>query len=175
MIQPLRTIYVRASALDARRGWLRAGDLVVPCALGSGGIRSGKREGDGATPRSILPMRRVWWRADKVARPATSLSVRRTHRDDLWCDAPLHRRYNRPVKAPFEASHEKMWREDDLYDAVVELGWNDRPPKAGRGSAIFMHVARPGFRPTEGCVALRKRDLVRVLARLGPRTKLVIA
>jgi L,D-peptidoglycan transpeptidase YkuD (ErfK/YbiS/YcfS/YnhG family) len=67
-----------------------------------------------------------------------------------------------------------MWRDDDLYDYVVELGWNDAPRIAGRGSAIFMHLARPGFLPTEGCVALRQRDMERLLPLLGPETVLVV-
>lgn len=174
MARPLQRIYVRARPGDARRGWLRAGALVLPCALGRSGPRRDKKEGDGATPLGVHPLRQVWWRAGKVKRPATALPVRATRKRDLWCDAPGHRRYNRPVTAPFAASHEEMWRADDLYDLVVELGWNDRPPQPGRGSAIFMHVARPGFLPTEGCVALRRRDLARLLPLLGPQTHLVV-
>ncbi|MBB3972987.1 L,D-peptidoglycan transpeptidase YkuD (ErfK/YbiS/YcfS/YnhG family) [Hansschlegelia beijingensis] len=133
-----------------------------------------KREGDGATPRADLPLRRVWRRADRGPRPATALAVRTTRPDDGWCDAPESPCYNRPVRSPFRASHERMWREDGLYDLVVELGWNDRPPRPGRGSAIFMHAARPGFAPTAGCVALAPAALRRLIARLGPQTLLRI-
>jgi L,D-peptidoglycan transpeptidase YkuD (ErfK/YbiS/YcfS/YnhG family) len=174
MSDALQTIYVRAHALDRRKGLLFAGDFVMPCALGREGIRTAKREGDGATPRAVLPLRRVWWRGDRLKMPRTGLPLVRTAPDDLWCDASGDRRYNRPVTAPYYASHERMWREDGLYDVVVELGWNDDPPIAGRGSAIFMHLARPGFLPTEGCVALRRRDMLRLLPRLGPGTRISI-
>jgi L,D-peptidoglycan transpeptidase YkuD (ErfK/YbiS/YcfS/YnhG family) len=172
MSDALQTIYVRASALDRRKGRLFGEGISMPCALGRSGIRTAKREGDGATPRAVLPLRRVWWRGDRLKLPGTGLPMVRTAPDDLWCDAPDDRRYNRPVTAPCTASHEAMWREDGLYDVVVELGWNDDPPIKGRGSAIFMHIARPGFLPTEGCVALRRRDMLRLLPRLGPNTRL---
>jgi L,D-peptidoglycan transpeptidase YkuD (ErfK/YbiS/YcfS/YnhG family) len=174
MSRPLRKIYVHTSVEDASRGWLRVGSLLLPCALGRSGTTTRKREGDGATPLGAHALRRVWWRPDHGPRPQTFLPVRRTRPDDLWCDQSGDRDYNRPVKAPFAASHEEMWRGDTLYDFVVELGWNDDPPRAGRGSAIFMHVARPGFRPTEGCVALRRADLARLLPRLGPHTRIVV-
>ena len=151
-----------------------AGALTLRCALGPAGVVARKREGDGATPRADLPLRRVWRRADRTPRPPTALAVRITRPDDGWCDAPASPRYNRPVRLPFAASHERMWREDGLYDLVVELGWNDRPPRPGRGSAIFMHAARPGFTPTEGCVALAPAALRRLIGRLGPQTMLRI-
>jgi L,D-peptidoglycan transpeptidase YkuD (ErfK/YbiS/YcfS/YnhG family) len=156
------------------RGWLIAGPLRLPVALGRAGVTGRKTEGDGATPRGRLPLRRLWFRADKVARPTTGLPLRKTRKDDLWCDAPGDRNYNRPVRAPYPASHEEMWRPDDVYDYVVELGWNDRPRLQGRGSAIFMHLARPGFKPTAGCVALTRRDMQRLLPLLGPGTVMVV-
>jgi L,D-peptidoglycan transpeptidase YkuD (ErfK/YbiS/YcfS/YnhG family) len=156
------------------RGLLIAGHLRLPVALGRTGVVSRKIEGDGGTPRGSLPLRRLWYRADKVRTPKSFLPARATRRDDLWCDAPGDRNYNRPVRAPYPASHEKMWRDDDVYDFVVELGWNDRPRFQGRGSAIFMHLARPGFKPTEGCVALRRQDMERLLPLLGPETVMVV-
>jgi L,D-peptidoglycan transpeptidase YkuD (ErfK/YbiS/YcfS/YnhG family) len=168
----LRHIHVIPS--HGHRGWLIAGPLRLPVALGRSGIASWKKEGDGGTPRGRLPLRRLWFRADKVPRPETGLPLHATRKDDLWCDAPGDRNYNRPVRAPYPASHEKMWRDDDVYDYVVELGWNDRPRLQGRGSAIFMHLARPGFKPTEGCVALTRRDMQRLLPLLGPETVMVV-
>ena len=86
---------------------------------------------------------------------------------DGWCDAPADRNYNRPVRHPYPASAERLWRADGLYDVVVVLGYNDRPRVRGRGSAIFMHVARPGYAPTEGCIALARPHLLRVLDAAG--------
>lgn len=135
------------------------------CALGSGGVvpAERKREGDGATPTGLLPLRRLHYRADRVAIPRCAVPRAPIGPDDLWCDAPAHPDYNRPVRRPFDASHEEMWRTDDLYDIVGELGWNDAPVVPGRGSAIFLHLARPDYGPTAGCVALSRPDLLAVL------------
>ena len=152
-----------------------AGGAVFPCALGPAGVTSNKREGDGATPRARLPVRRLWRRADRGPRPATGLPVRVTRPGDGWCDASGHRLYNRLVSLPFPASHETMQRDDELYDLVAELGWNDRAPRPGRGSAIFLHIAGPGFAPTAGCVALALPALARLLAKIGPNTTVDVA
>ena len=129
-----------------------------------------KREGDGATPVGAWPLREVFYRPDRVARPRTRLPVTPLRRDDGWCDDPADRNYNRRVRLPYPAGHERLWREDHLYDLVVVLGYNDRPRACGKGSAIFMHLATPGFGPTEGCIALRETDLRRLLAAARSRT-----
>jgi L,D-peptidoglycan transpeptidase YkuD (ErfK/YbiS/YcfS/YnhG family) len=137
----------------------------VPCALGKGGVRPAaeKQEGDGASPIGTWPIRRVLWRADRGPAPLTQVPTSPIRPDDGWCDAADHPLYNLPVTHPFEASAERLWREDGLYDIVVVLGHNDDPVVAGAGSAIFLHCARPDFGPTEGCVALANADLRDVL------------
>jgi L,D-peptidoglycan transpeptidase YkuD (ErfK/YbiS/YcfS/YnhG family) len=165
-------IDVRPAPCNRRQGQLVMDRRAYPCALGRGGVGVRKREGDGATPAGMFLLRRCWVRSRGSAPVVTGLPVRRTRPLDGWCDDPKDARYNRPVALPFSASHERMWRDDALYDLVIEIGWNDSPPRRGHGSAIFMHVARPGFAPTEGCIALRPQDLKRLLARVGPRTKL---
>jgi len=147
---------------------LQAGGASFRCALGATGVTTAKREGDKATPAGRFPIRRVVYRADRVAPPRTALPVTPIGPQDGWCDDPGDPRYNRPVALPYPASHETLWRDDHVYDIVVELGYNDDPPVPGRGSAIFMHVARPGYAPTEGCVALALADLETVLAECGP-------
>ena len=150
----------------AGEGWQASyGDKVWRAAVGSSGIQAQKTEGDGVSPIGCWPIRKVLFRADKL--PAAPVSVFPTAAiapDDGWCDAPDHPAYNRPVKLPFAASHEEMWRKDDLYDIVVVLGQNDDPPVAGAGSAIFLHIARPDYSPTAGCAALAKEDLLAFLA-----------
>lgn len=146
-------------------GRFEGAGLVLRCALGKGGVipAADKREGDGASPAGIWPVRRVWYRPDKVPAPETGIPAIAMKPEDGWCDAPGHSRYNQWVALPFPASHEQLWREDGLYDLVVELGYNDDPPLSGRGSAIFLHVARAGYLPTEGCIALAEGDLRNVL------------
>ena len=135
------------------------------CALGRGGVIAAerKREGDGATPTGLLTLRRLFYRADCGPIPRTVLQRVPIARDDGWCDDPGHAEYNRLVRLPFDASHERMWRSDELYDIVAELGWNDAPVVAWRGSAIFLHLAGAMYGPTAGCVALSRSDLLMVL------------
>ena len=145
---------------------LLAGGHTYPCALGRTGRRALKREGDGATPRGNFRLEWVYYRPDRCPRPRTGLAVRTIAPDAGWCDAPADRNYNRPICHPYPASAENMWRSDGLYDVVVVLDCNRRPRIRSCGSAIFMHVARPGLTPTEGCIALRRPDLLRLLATL---------
>lgn len=145
------------------------------CAVGRSGIGEKRKEGDGVTPVGRFPIRRVLYRADRLKRPQTALSVSMIMPGDGWCDAPSDPRYNKPVTLPYVASAEKMWREDALYDVVTVLGFNDEPVVRGLGSAIFLHVARADYAPTEGCVALALSDLVAALAQLMPGDAVEIA
>jgi L,D-peptidoglycan transpeptidase YkuD (ErfK/YbiS/YcfS/YnhG family) len=138
----------------------------VPVALGRTGIKANKREGDGASPRGRFRLMRLWWRADRAPHPITRLPARAIRPDDAWCENPADRRYNRAIKLSASAPGDRLWRDDHLYDLVVELNHNMRPRVAGRGSAVFIHVARPGLLPTAGCIALDARALARLLPRL---------
>ncbi|MFO1102701.1 MAG: L,D-transpeptidase family protein [Methylocystis sp.] len=144
-------------------GRLIAGTLVLPCALGRSGITRCKREGDGATPAGRWPLLYFYLRAPLPLR----LLWRRMRRGDIWCDDPRSFLYNKPLHGPSRLGHEEMWRKDELYDAVGVLDYNLRPRTRGRGSAIFFHVATGDLSPTAGCVALRARDMARLLPRLG--------
>ncbi len=157
-------------------GRLRWADHDVRCSLGRRGVvgAENKREGDGATPLGRWPMRQVFWRPDRVPRPETQLPLVALSPLMGWCDDPGHPLYNRRVELPFPASHETLWREDHVYDLIVALGYNDDPVVAGRGSAIFLHLARPDFSPTEGCVACVATDLLALLKLARPGDALAI-
>ncbi|MCC7275591.1 MAG: L,D-transpeptidase family protein [Alphaproteobacteria bacterium] len=156
-------------------GLLVAHGRRLRCALGRGGIRADKREGDGATPAGIFGLRRVLWRPDRGPPPVTPLPTAAVAPEDGWCDDPGHPDYNRPVLLPHPAGHERMWRDDALYDLVVVVGHNDAPVVPGAGSAIFVHVAREGYAPTEGCVALAAADLRWLLARTPIGARLCVS
>jgi L,D-peptidoglycan transpeptidase YkuD (ErfK/YbiS/YcfS/YnhG family) len=149
----------------------------VRAALGKGGLlpAAEKREGDGASPIGRWPLRRVLYRPDKGPAPQTSLPIEAIGPHDGWCDAPPDPAYNRPVTLPYPASAERLWRDDDVYDLVVILGHNDDPVVPGAGSAIFLHLARPDYAPTEGCVALARADLQALLAEAKPGDVVEIA
>lgn len=156
-------------------GWATLEGRAYRCALGRSGIKADKREGDGATPAGDFPLRRVLYRPDKFATPpASGLPVNPIAPNDGWCDEPSHPAYNRPVKLPFPASHEELWRADNLYDLIVVLGHNDDPVVPGLGSAIFLHIAREGYAPTAGCLAFSREDLLEIVGKLGEGSRVVV-
>jgi L,D-peptidoglycan transpeptidase YkuD (ErfK/YbiS/YcfS/YnhG family) len=144
------------------------------CAVGRGGVAEKKSEGDGITPHGSWALRRVLYRADRLDAPKTILPVVLIEVEDGWCDAPADVNYNKLVQLPYPASAERLWREDGLYDVVVVVGYNDAPVVKGKGSAIFLHVAKKDYAPTEGCVAVTREDLLETLAQLkrGERLKI---
>jgi len=143
------------------------------CAVGRSGIDEKLREGDGITPAGRWSLRRVLYRADRLAPPSTSLPLAKIAPDDAWCDVPDDPNYNRPVKLPYASLDERLWRDDSLYDLIVVVGFNDAPVVPGKGSAIFLHLARADYGPTQGCVALSREDLIEAVAQLGPTDRLV--
>lgn len=149
-------------------GTIAWGDVRRRCALGKGGIGIKQREGDGITPEGAWPLRRLFYRADRMDAPRCFLGAVALHPRDGWCDAPDDPCYNRLVRLPHAGGHELLWRDDHLYDLILVIGFNDNPVVAGRGSAIFLHLARSDFSPTQGCVALERNDALAALAQLRP-------
>jgi L,D-peptidoglycan transpeptidase YkuD (ErfK/YbiS/YcfS/YnhG family) len=170
----LRQLRATRAFGPAGRGRLHVGSLVLPCALGPTGVRRRKREGDGATPAGRFRLLSGGWRDDRAARPASGLPLAPLRVGDLWCDDPSHALYNRPARAPFKGGCEIMRRDDRLYDVVIVLDHNQRPRVRGAGSAIFLHVAREGFSPTQGCVAIAPQAMRRLLPRLSTKTTLIV-
>ena len=173
-LQPLAAIQVRAAAGDPRRGWLTAGLYTIPVALGRGGIIANKREGDGGTPRGIFRPRQLWWRADRSPRPHTFLPIRAIRPEDAWCEDRLSRHYNRPLTLGDNNGGDRLRRDDHLYDFIIEIDHNTQPTIAGRGSAVFLHLVRPDFSPTAGCISMKKPAMLQLLRQMGPHTKIII-
>jgi L,D-peptidoglycan transpeptidase YkuD (ErfK/YbiS/YcfS/YnhG family) len=150
-------------------------DLEYRCCIGAGGATSDKREGDQCTPLGVWPLRRVFYRPDRTAAPITRQPIISMDKFMGWSDDSKDtEHYNRLVSLPYPGGHETLWRDDNVYNIVVELGYNDDPPVPGLGSAIFLHVAQPDFAPTQGCVALCASDLLELLSRIGPDESLTI-
>lgn len=155
---------VLALSASATQGWLVFGHQRVRCAIGRSGLTAFKREGDGATPLGRFLLRHVYFRRDRIWPPKTRVPVTAINMQDGWCDAPGDRNYNRSIRHPYSGSAERLWREDPLYDVIGVLDYNIRPRIQGKGSAIFLHCASDDFKPTEGCVAVRRNDLLRLLS-----------
>lgn len=169
-----RVIRVFRSPLDRTRGRLVGAGIDLPCALGRSGPGHGKREGDGLTPVGRFKVLCALYRPDRMRRPPTSLPLGAIRPDLGWADDPRDRRYNRPITLPSSFGHERMWRDDALYDLVLDLSYNRGPAVPGRGSAIFLHSARPGFLPTEGCIAVDRSRIRALVERIGPDTVIEI-
>lgn len=155
---------------DGKAGLLDVGDRAIPCSIGKGGLvaAADKKEGDGASPIGVWPIRGVLLRPDRVALPkGMQFPWRWIRLGDGWSDDPEDPAYNKPVQHPHPYSAERLWRDDELYDVVIVLGYNDAPPKPAAGSAIFLHCWRDGD-PTEGCVAIAKAEMLALLPRLAP-------
>lgn len=167
---------LRVFSLNARstRGILQLGELRFPCSLGRSGASFLKREGDGASPRGSFPLRRVFYRADRLMPPRTGLKPLALQAHHGWCETVGDRNYNRLVPIPYATAHETMKREDHLYDIVVETAHNERPRVQGHGSAVFFHLRRADGGPTAGCIAVSLRDMRIILRHVGPQTRLVI-
>jgi len=152
---------------------LRFAGRTFPCSIGRGGIRSDKREGDGATPRGIHGIVGMLYRPDRMAKPADwAVPIRP---GDLWSDDPRHEDYNLMVRAPYPHSHERLRRADPLYDLILITDWNWPRATRGHGSAIFIHQRRRAGYPTEGCVALRRDHLQWIASRLRHGCRLIVA
>ena len=171
---PLALVRIRPAAGNPARGWLIAAGRTIPVALGRGGIKANKREGDGATPKGTFRPRQLWWRADRHPKPSTFLPVRAIAPEDASCEDPADRRYNQPLRLDSKSGRDRLSRDDHLYDFIIELDHNTRPRIAGRGSAVFLHLARDDFSPTAGCVSMTRPAMLRLLRRLGPQTRIVI-
>jgi L,D-peptidoglycan transpeptidase YkuD (ErfK/YbiS/YcfS/YnhG family) len=166
-------IVVEARAGEAR-GWAQFGGLRLRCALGRGGIVETKVEGDGCTPAGRFPIRQLLYRTDRVRALGLRIPMQPLSPSDGWCDDPADARYNRPVSLPYAGRHERLWREDSIYDLILVIGHNDEPVVPGNGSAVFLHLAQPDFRPTEGCVAFSRVDFIRLLEAVEPSTSVRI-
>ena len=169
--QSVSEIIVRPAPRDPRRAIVKAGALTFQAALGRSGRSSRKREGDGATPIATMRLLYGFYRRDRLSGPLlTRLPMTAIDPGMLWCDAPDDANYNRPVRAPFRPSHEEMLRPDGLYDVCLVMDWNISSRRRNFGSAIFFHCAKPGYSPTQGCVAIDMRNMRRLLPLIGPET-----
>ena len=157
-------------------GWITWPSGRARCALGRSGIiqQTDKREGDGATPAGVFPLRSVLYRSDRGESSRIMLPSRALEPDDGWCEDPADPQYNRLVKLPHGTATDRLWREDHLYDVIVVIGHNDDPVRPGMGSAIFLHLARPDYSATAGCVAVSREDMARILAAVRPGSRIVI-
>lgn len=157
-----------------KSGYLRYKDLKFRCALGKGGIGKKNTEGDNITPKGIFKIVKIYWRKDRIEKISSKYKLIKITKNMGWCDDPRSKKYNKLIKLPTILKHEKLHRNDNLYDLVLVTNFNMTPTLKNKGSAIFIHIANKKYSSTKGCIALSKNDLIKLITKMKKNTKLII-
>ena len=158
-----------------KSGYLKYKNFKYRCALGKAGVNKKIKEGDNITPKGVFKITKIYYRSDKIKIIKTNIKKIKITKNMGWCDDPVSRFYNQQIKLPSKFSHEKLYRNDDLYDLIAVLNYNTNPIIRNKGSAIFMHVAKSSYKKTEGCIALKKDDLIKIVMQIKKNTKISIS
>ena len=154
--------------------YLTYGQNKVKCAIGKRGIGLKKKEGDLITPIGQYKIKYILYRKDRIKKIQTKLRKIVIKRNMGWCDDPKSKNYNKLINLPFNYSYEKLFKKENAYDIILVLNYNMRPIKKNKGSAIFIHIAKKNYKKTEGCVAIKKSDLLKILKKIKKNTKVKI-
>jgi len=161
-------------SIRVKKNYITFKDKRFQCSIGKSGFSKNKKEGDGCTPVGTFYIENIYYRADKIRTLETNINKVQINKIDGWCDDPTQEEYNQLIHFPYNFSAEKLYRDDSLYNIVCVLNYNTNPVKPGLGSAIFMHVAKDGYKPTEGCIALKQEDLIFLLSLINKKTKIIL-
>jgi len=146
----------------------------IKCALGKRGITSKKVEGDKKTPRGTFTLKSIFYRKDRVSKIKSTLLKKKIKKNMGWCDDTKSRHYNKMINFPFNLSAEKLWLKENVYDVVVVINYNLKPVIKNKGSAIFLHIAKKNYQSTNGCIAIKKKDMLLLINRISNKTKIII-
>jgi L,D-peptidoglycan transpeptidase YkuD (ErfK/YbiS/YcfS/YnhG family) len=158
-----------------KSGYLKYKKLKFRCALGKAGIKKKIMEGDNITPKGIFKIIKIYYRPDKIKEIKTLIKKIKIKKNMGWCDDIKSRFYNQQIKLPTKYSHEKLYRNDNLYDLIVVLNYNIDPIIKNKGSAIFLHIAKNSYQDTKGCIALKKKHLIEIISKIKKNTKIKIS
>ncbi len=158
-----------------KSGYLKYKNFKFRCALGKNGIKKKIKEGDKITPKGKFKLTKIYYRQDKIKEIKCSITKIKIKKNMGWCDDPKSNFYNQQIKLPSKFGHEKLYRNDRIYDLLVVLNYNTRPIIQNKGSAIFIHIAKKNYKPTAGCIALKKTDLIKLLQMIKKNTKINIS
>ena len=157
-----------------KSGYLKYKDFKFKCALGKAGVGKKKIEGDNITPKGTFEIVKIYYRSDRIKKIYSKIKLFKINKKMGWCNDPTSKKYNQLIKLPSKYTHEKLHRQDNVYDLVVVLNYNRTPIIKNKGSAIFIHVAKKNYKKTEGCVALKKKHLVKLIKNIKNKTKIII-
>ena len=157
-----------------KSGYLKYKNLKFRCALGKGGVKKKIIEGDNITPKGIFKIIKIYYRPDKIKKIKTLIKKIKIKKNMGWCDDPNSDFYNKQIKLPTKLSHEKLYRNDNLYDLIAVLNYNTNPIIKNKGSAIFMHIGKDSYKKTKGCIALKGEHLITIISKIKKNTKIKI-
>jgi L,D-peptidoglycan transpeptidase YkuD (ErfK/YbiS/YcfS/YnhG family) len=157
-----------------KSGYLKYKNLKFRCALGKAGVKKKIMEGDSITPKGIFKIIKIYYRSDKIKKIETLIKKNKIKKNMGWCDDPKSRSYNQQIKLPTKYSHEKLYRNDNLYDLIAVLNYNINPIIKNKGSAIFLHIAKNSYQKTKGCIALKREHLIEIISQIKKNTKIKI-
>jgi len=157
-----------------KSGHLKYKNLKFRCALGKAGIGEKSMEGDNLTPKGIYKIVNIYYRKDRIKKISSKFTPIKITKNMGWCDDPLSKKYNQLIKLPKKYSYEKLYKKNNTYDLLLVLDYNMKPIVKNKGSAIFMHVAKRNYKPTAGCIALKKKDLLKLTKIIKLSTKILI-
>ena len=161
-------------SIRIKKNYLIFNNIKYRCAIGKSGFTTNKREGDGCTPIGTYKINEILYRNDKIKKINTNIKTRKIQLTDGWCDDPKHILYNQMIRFPFDHTAEHLYRNDNLYDILCVLNHNQNPIVPEMGSAIFIHIAKKSYAPTEGCIALKQVELLDIISAINKDTKIVI-
>ena len=157
-----------------KSGYLKYKDIKFKCALGKSGIGKKKIEGDNITPKGTFKIIKIYYRKDKITKINSAFKLIEIKKNMGWCDDPKSKKYNQLIKLPSKYKHEKLFRNDRIYDLILVLDYNMNPTIKNKGSAIFIHIAKNNYCKTEGCIALKREDLIEIVSKIKRDTKIII-
>ena len=152
---------------------LKFDSFIFKCCIGKNGVTKFKKEGDYKTPKGIFEIENLYYREDRIQKPLTKLKCIQIKKDTGWCDDIKHKSYNKLIKIKDNCSHEKLFRRDQKYDLLIPIKYNFDNVIPGKGSCIFLHLTK-NYKPTAGCIALKKKDFKILLKLVDKKTKIKI-
>ena len=156
------------------KNYLTYNKLKIKCSIGKKGIGNKRKEGDLITPKGQFRIKYILYRKDRV-KISSKLKKKVIKKNMGWCDDPKSKQYNKLIKLPFVYRHEKLYKKENMYDIILVLNYNMNPIKKNKGSAIFIHIAKNNFKKTEGCIAIKKNQILRIVKEVEPNTQVIIS
>ena len=161
--------------IKINKKYLSLNNYKAKCAVGKRGIGYKKKEGDLITPVGSYTIKYILYRKDRVRKIQTKVKKFIIKKNMGWCDDPKSSHYNKLVKLPFAYNHERLFKNENIYDIILVLDYNMNPVKKNKGSAIFIHIAKNNYKRTEGCVAIKKLHLLKIIKEIKFNTKVKIS